>query len=265
MKRVLTIAGSDSGGGAGIQADLKTFVAFGVYGMSVITAVTAQDTQRVHRSLELPLDLIETQLDAVVTDIGVDAAKTGMLSGRAVVELVAQRVRELGVPNLVVDPVMVAKSGDALLAEEARASLRDHLLPLATVVTPNLHEAQALTGEEIHSLEDMRRVARRIHEMGPQWVVLKGGHLSGEQEAIDVAFNGKDYFELKAPRFQTPNTHGTGCAFSAAIAAGLAKGHSPPEAIRRAKAYITEAIRTSLPFGQGHGPINHLAGLRNFW
>jgi hydroxymethylpyrimidine/phosphomethylpyrimidine kinase len=262
--RALTIAGSDSGGGAGIQADLKTFTAFGVYGMSVVTAVTAQNTLGVQAVFELPIDLIEAQLRSVVSDIGADAAKTGMLASAAVAGRVADPIRELRLSNLVVDPVMVAKGGHPLLAPDARATVRDRLIPLALVVTPNAHEAEALTGRPIRTLADARAAAREIRSAAGQWVVVKGGHLD-EAEAIDVVFDGTELRELRAPRVRTANTHGTGCTFSAAIAAGLAKGLDPWAAIDRAKAYVTRAIASSFALGTGHGPTNHMAGLASPW
>lgn len=257
MKRVLTIAGSDSGGGAGIQADLKTFSAFGTFGMSAITAITAQNTVEVRSAFELPLGLIEEQIEAVVTDIGVDAVKTGMLSSSSVVELVAEAVERHQMPNLVVDPVMIAKSGDPLLAEEARVTMKAALLPLAVVITPNIHEASVLTGREIGSLEDMEQAAYDLHRSGAQWVVVKGGHLTG-QEAIDVVCNGDEIYHERAPYIQTDNTHGTGCTFSSAIAAGLARGLEPLRAIRTGKEFITRAISDGIDIGTGHGSTNHL-------
>ena len=265
MPRALTIAGSDSGGGAGIQADLKTFSAFGVYGMTVITAITAQNTLGVQAALELPLEMIEAQLRSVASDIGVDAVKTGMLSGEPVVDTVCDLLGELRLPNLVVDPVMIAKGGHPLLSEGARAAVRKRLLPLARVVTPNLHEAAALTGRAVSTLDDMREAARVLAASGAEWVVVKGGHLEDEAEAIDVLFDGSEVEELRAPRCATKNTHGTGCTFSAAIAAGLAKGQPPREAIHRAKDFVTQAIAGSVPLGQGHGPTNHLVGLTSKW
>lgn len=264
IRRALTIAGSDSGGGAGIQADLKTFTAFGVYGMSALTAVTAQNTLGVQDALELPLPLIEKQVRSVVSDIGLDAAKTGMLSSSAVVRLVASLVKELRIPNLVVDPVMIAKGGHPLLTEEARATVRKHLLPLAAVVTPNTHEAAALTGLRVETTEEMRRAAKELLSSGAQWVVVKGGH-ADSQDAIDVVYDGKSFTELRSRRIETKSTHGTGCTFSAAIAAGLAKGMRPPLAITRAKSFVTQAIAGAAPLGQGHGPTNHLVGTTSTW
>ena len=263
--RALTIAGSDNSGGAGIQADLKTFTAFGVYGMSVITAVTAQNSEGVRGFEEVSRALITAQIDSILDDIGVDAAKTGMLSSAAIVRLVAGKVRERAIPNLVIDPVMMAKSGDALLSEDAREAVRAELLPLALVVTPNLPEAEALTGRSIESLEDMRAAARDLCAMGVRWAVVKGGHLPQETEAIDVIFDGETFEELRSPRFPTKNTHGTGCTFSAAIAAGLAAGRDPRAAIHRAKTFVSRAIETSLAIGRGHGPTNHLVDLESPW
>jgi hydroxymethylpyrimidine/phosphomethylpyrimidine kinase len=265
IARALTIAGSDSGGGAGIQADLKTFTTFGVYGMSALTAVTAQNTVGVFGVEELPLSFIAAQIDAVMRDIGTDAAKTGMLSNAAIVALVAEKAREYGIANLVVDPVMVAKSGDALLAEDAQAAVRDLLLPVSLVVTPNTPEASALTGVVVDSLETMREAAVKLHAKGVRWVVMKGGHLPIEGESVDLVYDGQEFTELRSPRFPTKNTHGTGCTLSAAIAAGLAHGLPPIDAIRRAKAYVSRAIETSLAIGRGHGPVNHLAGVTSEW
>jgi hydroxymethylpyrimidine/phosphomethylpyrimidine kinase len=251
----LTIAGSDSGGGAGIQADLKTFSALGVYGASTLTAITAQNTVAVTAVHELPTDVIAAQIDAVITDIGVDAVKTGMLSSVAIVEVVAQELKRHGITNLVVDPVMVAKSGDALLRREAVDSLRTRLLPLAAVVTPNIPEAETLTGREIVSDEDMRRAAEEIVAMGARAVVVKGGHRDGP--ATDLYYDGSRFQEFSAPRFDTVNTHGTGCTFASAVAAGLAQGKDVIDAVAQAKEYVTGAIRNSYPLGQGHGPVHH--------
>ncbi|MCF7804913.1 MAG: bifunctional hydroxymethylpyrimidine kinase/phosphomethylpyrimidine kinase [Candidatus Marinimicrobia bacterium] len=264
MKKVLTIAGSDSGGGAGIQADLKTFMAFGTHGMSAITAITAQNTVGVQSAHPLPRDLIREQIKSVADDIGVDAVKTGMLASSEIVQTVADAVREFTLPNLVVDPVMIAKSGDPLLAEEARETIREELLPLAAVITPNLHEASELLDMEIDTIDDMEDAARALQSLGCQWVVVKGGHLTGE-EAVDVLFDGNRIYHERAEYIKSENTHGTGCTFSSAIAAGLAKGNQPLEAIRNAKRYINEAIREGLDIGAGHGPTNHLVGLESRW
>ncbi|MBI4786628.1 MAG: bifunctional hydroxymethylpyrimidine kinase/phosphomethylpyrimidine kinase [Chloroflexi bacterium] len=261
MKRALTIAGSDSGGGAGIQADLKTFAARGVFGMSAITALTAQNTVGVQGVFEIPPAFVALQIDSVVTDIGTDAVKTGMLSSAAIVEVVAAKIREHRLTPLVVDPVMVAKSGDHLLRDDARDALIKLLLPLATVVTPNLHEARVLCGFEITTLDEMRRAAQTIHAMGPQNVVVKGGHLPATSDAIDLLFDGETFQEFRAPRFQSQNTHGTGCTFASAIAAELAKGHPVTDAVSIAKDYLTQILRASadLKIGHGHGPMNHVS------
>ena len=252
----MTIAGSDSGGGAGIQADLKTFQALGVYGASTLTAITAQNTLGVRAVHEVPVSIIAAQIDAVVEDIGVDAAKTGMLSSAEIIAAVADRVRHWGLNDrLVVDPVMVAKSGDRLLREDAVEALRRELLPLAAVLTPNLPEAEVLVGRSIENDQDIREAARAILDLGPRAVVVKGGHRTGD--ADDVLFDGREFHVLHANRVDTPNTHGTGCTFSAAIAAQLAQGQDVREAVRRAKAYLTEAIRRSGPLGRGHGPVAH--------
>ena len=265
IPRALTIAGSDSGGGAGIQADLKTFAAFGAYGMSVLTAVTAQNTVGVFGVEELSPAFVGAQIDAVMQDIGTDAAKTGMLGSAPVVALVAAKTREYRIANLVVDPVMMAKSGDPLLSEDAQSSVRELLLPVSLVVTPNAPEAEALTGIRVDGLPAMREAAVRLHAMGARWVVIKGGHLPFEGEAIDVVYDGRQFIELRARRYATKNTHGTGCTFAAAIAASLARGAEPIEAIRRGKAYVSRAIETSLALGRGHGPTNHLVGVTSEW
>ena len=255
IPKAMTIAGSDSGGGAGIQADLKTFAALGVYGASTLTAITAQNTVRVTAVHEIPTDVIGAQIDAVLSDIGADAVKTGMLSSSAIIECVVEALKKHGVQQLVVDPVMVAKSGDSLLREDAVDSLRTRLLPLAAVVTPNIPEAEALTEAKIVSDADVRRAAESIVAMGARSVVVKGGHREGP--ATDLFYDGSDYREFTAPRFDTVNTHGTGCTFASAVAAGLARGMAVTEAVALAKDYVTEAIRSSFPIGQGHGPLNH--------
>ncbi len=263
MKRIykaLTIAGSDSGAGAGIQADLKTFAAFGVYGTSVITAITAQNTQGVTQILELSPDLVAAQIDAVVEDIGAHALKTGMLANSAIIEIVAEKIREHRLHNLVVDPVMVAKGGDLLLRPEAIETLRARLIPLAAIVTPNLPEAEQLTGIHCSRAAGIREAARKIIAMGARSVVIKGGHRKGP--ATDIFYDGKKFRELSAPRVRTPNTHGTGCTFSAAIAAGLAKGEKLESAVVQAKRYITHAIRKGFAIGSGHSPVHHFY---RFW
>lgn len=265
MKKVLTIAGSDSGGGAGIQADLKAFAARGVYGMSALTALTAQNTVGVQGVYELPPAFVAQQIDSVMSDIGADAWKTGMLANADIIHVVAEKTRQYQVEILVVDPVMVAKGGDPLLRPEARDALIRELLPLALVVTPNHHEAQVLTGQVICTRADAREAARAIHAMGPRFVVVKGGHLPEAESlgmAVDVVYDGQRFYELWVPRIETPNTHGTGCTFASALAAELAKGKAPLDAIRTAKAYLFLALREGahLSIGRGHGPLNHFLG-----
>ena len=255
----LTIAGSDSGGGAGIQADLKTFAALGVYGASVITSVTAQNTREVTGIYDLPAEFVTLQLDTVVRDLAIDAIKTGMLSTPAIIHAVSESLESLGVEKLVVDPVMVAKGGAALLRKEAEAELVQKLLPLAYVVTPNLPEAEVLAGMSIHNLEDMEQAARRIHAKGPKHVVIKGGHLKGPP--VDVFFDGQRFQYFDGERIETKSLHGTGCTFASAIAAELAKGAEVAEAVRHAKAYITTAIRLAEPIGRGFGPTHHFGDL----
>ena len=250
----LTIAGSDSGGGAGIQADLKTFAVLGVHGASALTAVTAQNTVTVSNILELPLELIRAQVDRVAEDLEVAAAKTGMLSSAEIIETVAAALRENRITLVVVDPVMVAKGGAQLLREDAVAALKQHLLPLASVLTPNLPEAEVLLGRPLKTLSERIEAARELQSLGPRAVVVKGGHADGE--AVDVFFDGRTVRELTARRNPTLNTHGSGCAFSAAIAAGLARGLDLEEAVEKAKAFITLAIEHSLEIGRGHGPVN---------
>jgi len=260
IKKVLTIAGSDSGGGAGIQADLKTITVLGGFGMSVVTAITAQNTLGVQGVYELPAEFITLQFDSVAADIGVDAAKTGMLSSSAIIEAVARKVEEYSIYNLVVDPVMVAKGGSRLLRQDAMDALVKKLIPLAFIITPNIDEAEALSGLSISGIEDMRRAAEIIHRMGARHVVVKGGHLEGE--AADLYFDGSDSHVFSSPRIATQDTHGTGCTFSAAIATELAGGMTAFEAVRKAKDYITEAIKYSLRLGAGHGSTNHFAPAR---
>jgi len=261
MKRALTIAGSDSGGGAGIQADLKTFAALGVFGMSAITALTAQNTLGVQGVFEIPPEFVAAQIDSVVVDIGVDAVKTGMLANEEIVATVAAKIAEHRLSPVVVDPVMIAKGGDPLLKESAREALIRRLLPLAAVVTPNLPEAEVLCGFAISSLDDMRRAAREILALGPRSVVVKGGHFLDLEESRDVFYDGDAFEELPAARVATRNSHGSGCTFASAIAAELALGRSVRQAVRAAKRYITAILRASadLRLGHGHGPMNHLA------
>ncbi len=259
ITRVLTIAGSDSGGGAGIQADLKTVAALGGYGMSVITALTAQNTRGILGILEVPPDFVAAQFDAVAGDIGIDAAKTGMLLRASIVRTVAEKVRQYGIGRLVVDPVRAATVGTPLLAEEAWQVLREELVPLALVLTPNIPEAEVLTGDRIETQHDMRRAAKAIHALGPRNVLVKGGHLA--EEAADILYDGKEFHVFSGERIATTDTHGTGCTYAAAIAAGLAAGLAVYEAVAQAKAYITTAIRFSLRLGTGRGPVNHMAWL----
>jgi hydroxymethylpyrimidine/phosphomethylpyrimidine kinase len=249
----MTIAGSDSGGGAGIQADLKTFAALRVYGTSALTAITAQNTTGVTDILELPTSLIRAQISAVVEDIGVQAAKTGMLSSADIIATVAEAIERHSIRNLVVDPVMVAKGGAKLLRDDAVTELRERLIPLAAVVTPNLPEAQVLLQREVRTIEDRRRAARDLVAMGARSAVVKGGHAD---DVTDVFFDGSLLVELFGRRIDTKNTHGSGCVFSAAITAWLARGADPVTAVRNAKAFITEAIANSLELGHGHGPVN---------
>ena len=255
----LTIAGSDSGGGAGIQADLKTFAALGVHGTSAITAITAQNTVTVTGIHEIPVGMVRAQIDAVVEDLGVDAAKTGMLSSTDIIEAVADAMREHSIDRLVVDPVMVAKGGARLLRNDAIAALMTRLLPLAAVITPNLPEAEVLLGRSLRTLDDRRQAARDLVGLGPRAAVLKGGH--SDRDATDFYFDGHDLVELPGRRIQTRNTHGSGCTFSAAIAAGLARGEDPLAAVVAAKAFISSAIEHSLDLGSGHGPVNPMFGL----
>ena len=263
IANVLTIAGSDSGGGAGIQADLKTFSALGTYGASVITALTAQNTRAVTAIHDVPPTFVIAQLDAVFDDIDFAATKLGMLSSPEIIEVVANALTRHRAANIVLDPVMVAKSGDRLLRAEAIATLKVRLLPLATVITPNLPEAAVLLGTEAPRDEaGMIDAAARLRELGPRAVLLKGGHMERE-DAIDVLDDGDEPLTLVAPRVATANTHGTGCTLSAAIAAYLAHGLSLREAVREAKAYVTGAIRAAdrLTVGQGHGPVHHFHAL----
>ena len=257
MKRILTIAGSDSGGGAGIQADLKAITVLGGYGMSVLTALTAQNTMGVRAVHEVPASFVEEQIDAVLSDIGADAIKTGMLANAEIIKVVVRKIKQYRMKKVVVDPVMVAKGGASLLRKEAEETLIRDLIPLALLVTPNLHEASVLTGLKIKSIEEMKRAARSIFEMGPRYVVVKGGHLKGE--AIDLLFDGRNFVEIRAPRIETKNTHGTGCTFASAITTFIARGDSVPEAVRKAKTFITLAIQSGLAIGKGTGPTNPFA------
>ncbi|GAA1371253.1 bifunctional hydroxymethylpyrimidine kinase/phosphomethylpyrimidine kinase [Streptomyces beijiangensis] len=251
---VLTVAGSDSGGGAGIQADLKTMLALGVHGMSVLTAVTAQNSLGVHGAWELPAEAVRAQYRAVVDDIGVDAVKTGMLASAELVETVAELLAGTGVP-VVVDPVGVSKHGDPLLAASALDSVRTKLLPVATVATPNLDEVAQLTGVRVESEADLVRAADAVLEYGPRWALIKGGHLAGE--AVDLLTDGSEKHWLRAPRLDNRHTHGTGCTLASAVASYLALGLPVPEAVAAAKRYVTGAIAAGFPLGGGIGPVDH--------
>lgn len=255
VRTVLTIAGSDSGGGAGIQADLKTFAALGVYGTSAITAITAQNTVGVTSAMALPADMVTAQLEAVASDIALHATKTGMLGNTAIVEAVVAAIRELELPLVVVDPVMVAKSGDRLVDDDGVRAICRELLPRALVVTPNIPEAEALSGRRITSLEDAKEAARAIHGMGPS-VIIKGGHAQTD-DLVDLLYHDGVFVPFHTPRIATRNTHGTGCTFASAVAAHLALGHALPEATSRAQAYVAGAIRHGLAIGHGHGPLDH--------
>lgn len=256
IKQVLTIAGSDSGGGAGIQADLKAMSANGVFAMSVITAVTAQNTEEVTDVFELPPSIIASQLDAVFDDFDVAAVKTGMLSSTAIIETVVKMLTLQKIATLVVDPVMISKSGHPLLRPDAVDAVKTQLLPLAFVVTPNIHEAQQLSGIQITSLADARRAAKVIHGFGCKHVLIKGGHLLNER-ATDLLYDGRFFNVLKGEFIETRHTHGTGCTFASAMAAHLARGRSMLDAAQAAKAYVTQAIRHGLAIGHGHGPTDH--------
>ena len=256
MKRALTIAGSDSGAGAGIQADLKTFAALGVYGTSAITAVTAQNTLGVAGVHVLPAEFVTLQIETVVSDIGCDAVKTGMLANAAIVEAVVAAVESLELPNLVVDPVMVAKGGDRLLDPDAVHAIRVSLLRLARVVTPNIPEAEVLTGMTIRSIDDMRAAGSELLRLGCRAVVVKGGHLEGD-ESTDVLVENSGDTTLSAQRVKGSNTHGTGCTFAAAMAARLALGDTLQSAVQAAKDYVTGSMRHGIDVGSGHQPLGH--------
>jgi hydroxymethylpyrimidine/phosphomethylpyrimidine kinase len=253
----LSIAGSDSGGGAGIQADLKTFAFHCVHGTSALTCVTSQNTQGVTRVDALPVAAVVAQIEAVVSDIGVQATKTGMLLNQEIINAVASQVKTLGLDNLVVDPVMVSRTGAQLIDDDAVASLRDILIPMAAIVTPNRYEAQILSGLEIHTLDDMRSAAQRIHQLGARAVLVKGGGMTGELRGVDVWFDGSELSTLTTSQVETSNTHGTGCTLSSAIAANLALGKDLLSAVRSAKDYVTTALKYSLDIGQGTGPLGH--------
>ena len=256
MRTALTIAGSDSGAGAGIQADLKTFAAHGVYGTSAITAVTAQNTRGVSAFNEIPAQLIRQQIEAVMTDLGADAAKTGMLASAATVEAVAQAISDFDIPFVVVDPVMLAKSGDGLTDAPAVEAMKTSLLKKAFVVTPNIPEAETLSGMTIATDDDRREAARRIRTLGPSLVVIKGGHFSSA-DIVDLLYDGRDFTEFRHERILGRHTHGTGCTFAAALAAHLACGRTVRDAIPLIQEYIAGAIRSAPELGEGNGPMNH--------
>jgi hydroxymethylpyrimidine/phosphomethylpyrimidine kinase len=260
MRTALTIAGSDSGAGAGIQADLKTFAAHGVYGTSAITAVTAQNTLGVTMFEALPADLVTAQIEAVASDIGVHAAKTGMLANAAIVEAVAAAVEDLDLPWLVVDPVMLAKSGDSLLDDDALVAMKTELLRRAFVITPNVPEAEALSGVPIRSGEDRRAAARKLMDLGPKHVLIKGGHFP-TADIVDLLYDGQHFHEFRGERVPGRHTHGTGCTFAAAITAHLALGRSLEEAVPLAQQYVAGAIRGGPALGKGHGPMDHFWSL----
>ena len=257
MRTALTIAGSDSGAGAGIQADLKTFAALGVYGSSAITALTAQNTVAVTAVHVAPAAFVAAQIDAVVADLGCDAVKTGMLGTADIVHVVAAAIQRHRLPHVVVDPVMVAKSGDHLLAAEAVEAVRRGLLPLADLVTPNVPEAEVLTGRTIRTVEDAVGAAYALRLLGARAVVIKGGHLE-RADIVDVLLAGDRLIELVGERVPGVHTHGTGCTFASAIAARLALGDAIEPAIRAAQAFVREAMRTGIPLGAGHRPLDHL-------
>lgn len=259
MKKVLTIAGSDSSGGAGIQADLKTFSAHGIFGMSVITAVTAQNTQGVFAVQDIDPEVIVKQIEAIFDDIEVDGVKIGMVSQVPTIEVIVEQVQRYGAKNIVVDPVMVSKSGYHLLNQDAERILIEKLLPLADLVTPNIPEAEVITNRSIRTLKEMEEAALMIHQMGARNVLLKGGHL--EDSSTDILYNGEEYTYFSAPRIQTKNTHGTGCTLSSAITSNLALGYDIVQAVKAAKEYITIAIQHSLAIGKGVGPTHHFYAL----
>lgn len=253
----LTIAGSDSGGGAGIQADLRTFSFHQVHGTSALTCVTAQNTLGVNRVDALPVESVIAQIQVVVSDIGVQALKTGMLLNQEIIVAVAAQVQELNLPNLVVDPVMVSRAGAQLIDDGAIATLRESLVPLALILTPNRYEAQILSGLEIRSLDEMRIAAQQIYQLGPKAVLVKGGGMAGNLRGVDIWFDGSRFETLHVATVDTPNTHGTGCTLSAAIAANLALGQEPLAAVKAAKTYVTTALKFAYNLGQGQGPVGH--------
>ena len=256
--KALTIAGSDSGGGAGIQADLKTFQELEVFGMSAITAITAQNTLGVQGVYPLPIEAVVEQMNSLNTDLKPDALKTGMLFSSELIEAVASKINEFNWGNVVVDPVMIAKGGARLLQQEAINSLREKLIPLATFITPNIPEAEVITELTLDTIEQRKKAAKLLHKLGSDYVVVKGGH-GEEDELVDLFYDGNDFLELKSTRIHTKHTHGTGCTFAAAITAELAKGKSAEKAMKTAKDFIHAAIKNELGIGAGHGPTNHWA------
>ncbi|MGH7885902.1 MAG: bifunctional hydroxymethylpyrimidine kinase/phosphomethylpyrimidine kinase [Thermodesulfobacteriota bacterium] len=257
MPTALTIAGSDSGGGAGIQADLKTFTSHRVFGLSVLTSITAQNTLGVHGIYNLPPEFIELQFDSVANDIGFDAVKLGMLSNIEIAEAVSKKIKERSVKNLVIDPVMKAKDGSSLLKDTAVDIYKELLFDKAKIVTPNIPEAEILISMKIENPSDMKKAAEKIKEFGCDAVLIKGGHLSETFPAIDIFFDGRQFVEISSERIKTKNTHGTGCTYSAAICANLAKGMDLLSSVKSAKEYLTNAIQNSFKIGKGNGPINH--------
>ncbi|CAN5464236.1 bifunctional hydroxymethylpyrimidine kinase/phosphomethylpyrimidine kinase [soil metagenome] len=257
LPTALTIAGSDSGGGAGIQADLKTFQELDVFGMSVIVALTAQNTIGVHGVHEVPPEFVSAQLDAVASDLGVDAAKTGMLANADIIEAVAEGVESHRIDRLVVDPVSASKHGDPLLRPAAVAALSDRLLPMAEIVTPTLAAVRVLTGVEVHDVADLPAAARAVKALGPRWVLVKGGHLPANADAVDLLYDGDEELEIRGVRLGTADTHGTGCTLAAAIAAHRARGLDVVPAVHAAKEFVTGAIRGGLRLGKGIGPVDH--------
>ncbi|MBD3349878.1 MAG: bifunctional hydroxymethylpyrimidine kinase/phosphomethylpyrimidine kinase [Candidatus Lokiarchaeota archaeon] len=262
MKKVLSIAGSDSGGGAGIQADLKAIAARGVYGMSVITALTAQNTVGVQEIFEIDSEFVGKQIDSVMSDMGADVWKSGMLSNAQIINIVAGKAHEYNIENFIVDPVMVSRSGDSLLKQAAVNSLIEQLIPISYVITPNHYEAQVIIKKSINNLKDAKKAARIIYELGAKHVVIKGGHIPNIKNAIDIFYDGREYIEIKSARIETKNTHGTGCTYASTIAAEVAKGNKPLKAVKIAKKYLTKLLQDSIQFeiGKGNGPLNHFFG-----
>ncbi|HJN59032.1 MAG TPA: bifunctional hydroxymethylpyrimidine kinase/phosphomethylpyrimidine kinase [Dehalococcoidia bacterium] len=261
IPKVMTIAGSDSGGGAGIQADLKTFAAFGVFGTSVITAVTSQNTLGVFDVLEIPAKNVDSQIKAVLKDIGADFVKTGMLSNSEILRIVVKNIKENNIKNLVVDPVMVASSGDRLLNDQAVDDYRKFLIPLSKIITPNIPEAETLSGVKIKNFEDIKINSKILFQMGCEYVLIKGGHLN-EEYSIDYLYDGKNLLEFSERRIKTNNIHGTGCTLSSAIAASLSLGLNMEEAVEKSKNYISEALKKSFKVGKGNNPVNHF---HSYW